>query len=953
MVQTNFFQKEISLKFIYYGRDSVGKKTTLRSLHKHLESKQKTKIQDENFDDVIVHHFIHIPKKALAGMKIKCGIYCIPEQGLQSKKVLSLLEGVDGIIFVADLNSDVEEASESYKKLETAFTKIDEKLLFRSMIMQYTKKDLVSDVEERITNFNNTFNKLKKKHFATEESSEQDILEAWECVYSQVMIEVRAKLDSTTKSMPKTKLKFNFNRKKSGDQSENKEERKEESADSDEKKGLKIPKKFAKKEELASSTQKADSDSQETTEEGKKEESLSKADDKKAQDKFNETQVDLEFSEEEERRKASETETIAEHNQHLIKKQVQQISENNFFEDSADEGMASAKTEAFSNDEKEMDSINRLKVTNQLLSELDTSLREQRTPETLFFESTSDQEGTRVDENLYSETISLRSSPITKELENKSSDQALEKIKNGEVLQNAKLDVLDLRNYNFVDPIRISKCQIGSILCDGSDFNGPFIIEDTKILRHFSLSSNIGSLFRDSIKLKRVEVEGEIVWDGVVASKEVTILDSTWTNSAQIQKCAFEKEVFIANSNIFGLNCRESNFRGEFTMTGCRFENSAEFQNSSIEDRLYVSSSYFQKVYFCNTQCKGNVEIINSTFDKLGSFKKMNIAKGFCLEGCVFNGRADFSEVRINGEFEVRRTEFFEDTFFHKAMATTNQCFENVTFSAMTDFSKASFNQVDFIQTYFKGITHFHEAIFSEDASFLESNFENTTNFSRAIFYKKVDFTECTFKGRISFRGMIGDYVIIHREQVEKKLLCDTEKNYAMIRQEYLTLKRIMEKQRRLQDRDWAHYHAKRAERRSKKVNWFNPMSVGERFFNWLFLDIGSRYGTRPQNIVILGFLLWATFAGVYAFVFPAHLQASDLLISEKLGLNSYSFFVENKALLAGAEVSLKAILPGTAMNMALANSLWMWLAVMLESFLGIVLAFMLSILLVRKLLQS
>lgn len=942
MVQTNFFQKEISLKFIYYGRDSVGKKTTLRSLHKHLESKQKTKIQDENFDDVIVHHFIHIPKKALAGMKIKCGIYCIPEQGLLSQKVLSLLEGVDGIIFVADLNADIEEATESYKKLEKAFTEIDEKLLFRSMIMQYTKKDLVSNAEERIAEFNAAFNKLKKKHFATNESAAQEILEAWECVYSQVMIEVRAKLDSTTKSMPKTKLKFNFNRKKSGESAEAKED----SAD-DDKRSLKIPKKFAKKDEELDS-----SDEQVSSENSKEGENLG-IDDKRIEDKFNETQIDLGYSEEEERRKASETETIAEHNQDLIKKQVQKISQNNFFEDSSSEALPSAKTEAFSNDEKEMDSINRLKVTNQLLSELDTSLREQRTPETLFFESTSDEEGTRVDENLYSETLTLKSSPIAKEMETKSSDQALEKIKNGEALQNAKLDVLDLRNYNFVDPIRISKCQIGSILCDGSDFNGPFIIEDTKILRHFSLSSNIGSLFRDSIKLKRVEVDGEIVWDGVVASKEVTILDSTWTSNAQIQKCAFEKEVFIANSNIYGLNCRESNFRGEFTMTGCRFENSAEFQNSTIEDRLYISSSYFQKVYFCHTQCKGNVEIINSTFDKIGSFKKMNIAKGFCLEGCVFNGRADFSETRINGEFEVRRTEFFEDTFFHKSIATTNQCFENVTFSAMTDFSKASFNQVDFIQTNFKGITHFHEAIFSEDASFLESTFENTTNFSRAIFYKKVDFTECAFKGRISFRGMIGDYVIIHREQVEKKLLCDTEKNYAMIRQEYLTLKRIMEKQRRLPDRDWAHYHAKRAERRSKKINWLNPMSISERFFNWLFLDIGSRYGTRPQNILILGFLLWAVFAGLYAFAFPAHLQQSDLLISEKLGLHSYSFFTENKPLFAGCEVSLKAILPGTTMNMALANSLWMWLAVMLESFLGIVLAFMLSILLVRKLLQS
>ncbi|WP_372368729.1 pentapeptide repeat-containing protein [Candidatus Uabimicrobium sp. HlEnr_7] len=931
MVQTNFFQKEISLKFIYYGRDSVGKKTTLHSLHKHLESKQKTKIQDENFDDVIVHHFIHIPRKALAGMKIKCGIYCIPEEGLHSKKVLSLLESVDGIIFAADLNSTTEEAAESYKKLEAAFKKIDEKLMFRSMVMQYTKKDLVDNVDEKVEAFNTSFNKLKKKHFASGEGSAQEILDTWECVYSQVMIEVRAKLDSTTKSMPKTKLKFNFNRKKEVEETE------------EDDKGLKIPKKFAKKDEEPDEYNDTRIDLHVSEDESKKASEIEVI--ANEDNKTSETEVIAD-----ERKKASETETIAEHNQHLIKKQMPIDS---FFEESSEEGLTSAKTESFSVDEKEMDSINRLKVTNQLLSELDTSLREQRAPETLFFESTSDEEKTRLDENLYSETLSLKSSPLVKEMEDKSSEQALEKIKNGEILQNAKLDLLDLRNYNFVDPIRISKCQIGSILCDGSDFNGPFIIEDTKISQHFSLSSNIGSLFRDSIKLKRVEVDGEIVWDGVVASKEVTILDSTWNSNAQIQRCAFEKEVFIANSNILSFNCKESNFRGEFTMTGCRFEDNAEFQGSNIEDRLYISSSYFQKAYFCNTHCKSNVEVINSTFDKIGSFKKMHIAKGFCLEGCVFNGRADFSEARINGEFEVRRTEFFEDTFFHKVLATANQCFENVTFSAMTDFSKASLNQADFIQSYFKGITHFHEAIFSEDASFLESTFENTTNFSRAIFYKKVDFTECAFNGRMSFRGMIGDYVVIHRDQVEKKLVCDSEKNQEMIRQEYLTLKRIMDKQRRLQDKDWAHYHAKRAERRSKKINWFNPMSIGERFVNWLFLDIGSRYGTRPQNIIILGVLLCTFFASIYAFVFPEHLQPTDLLISEKLGLDSYSFFEQNQRIFAGLELSLKAIIPGTAMSTSLQSSLWMWAIVMLESCLGIILAFMLSILLVRKLLQS
>ena len=77
-------------------------------------------------------------------------------------------------------------------------------------------------------------------------------------------------------------------------------------------------------------------------------------------------------------------------------------------------------------------------------------------------------------------------------------------------------------------------------------------------------------------------------------------------------------------------------------------------------------------------------------------------------------------------------------------------------------------------------------------------------------------------------------------------------------------MKRNFEALHRHEEEDWAFYHFKVNERRSKPRTWARPWSKMSQAFEWLVLDLGCRYGTSPFRTVAAAAVMIVAFSLVY-----------------------------------------------------------------------------------------
>ena len=120
MVQINFANKEIQCKIVYYGPGMSGKTTNLEVVHKKAPQNSKgelTSIATEG-DRTLFFDFMPLDLGNIAGIKTKFQLYTVPGQVYYNSTRKLVLQGVDGIVFVADSQAEkLEENAEAIENL--------------------------------------------------------------------------------------------------------------------------------------------------------------------------------------------------------------------------------------------------------------------------------------------------------------------------------------------------------------------------------------------------------------------------------------------------------------------------------------------------------------------------------------------------------------------------------------------------------------------------------------------------------------------------------------------------------------------------------------------------------------------------------------------------------------------------------------------------------------------
>ncbi|HBP17148.1 MAG TPA: GTPase, partial [Planctomycetes bacterium] len=147
MVQINFAKREINCKLVYYGPGLSGKTTNLEVVHKKAPASKKgelTSIATEG-DRTLFFDYMPLELGKVGGMNTKFQLYTVPGQVYYNATRKLVLQGADGVVFVADSQPEkMEENLESFANLEENLREqgLDPKTI--PMVLQWNKRDLPS-----------------------------------------------------------------------------------------------------------------------------------------------------------------------------------------------------------------------------------------------------------------------------------------------------------------------------------------------------------------------------------------------------------------------------------------------------------------------------------------------------------------------------------------------------------------------------------------------------------------------------------------------------------------------------------------------------------------------------------------------------------------------------------------------------------------------------------------
>ena len=141
----NWALQEINLKIVYYGPGMSGKTTNLEYIHSKLDPSLKGDLVSlkTKEDRTIFFDFMQIEVGRIKGKKPKFNLYTVPGQVYYASSRKVILNGVDGIVFVADSQPHRMEANiETLLDLEKNLKADGQDLETFPWVIQYNKRDL-------------------------------------------------------------------------------------------------------------------------------------------------------------------------------------------------------------------------------------------------------------------------------------------------------------------------------------------------------------------------------------------------------------------------------------------------------------------------------------------------------------------------------------------------------------------------------------------------------------------------------------------------------------------------------------------------------------------------------------------------------------------------------------------------------------------------------------------
>jgi signal recognition particle receptor subunit beta len=141
----NMSKREITCKIVYYGIGLSGKTTNLHYIHRVMNPRDVGNMVsiDTETERTLYFDLLPLDMGQVHGFHLRFQLYTVPGQVIYQQTRISVLRGVDGVVFVADSQANkLKENIESWNELTDQLRRQNKNAADFPIMMQWNKRDL-------------------------------------------------------------------------------------------------------------------------------------------------------------------------------------------------------------------------------------------------------------------------------------------------------------------------------------------------------------------------------------------------------------------------------------------------------------------------------------------------------------------------------------------------------------------------------------------------------------------------------------------------------------------------------------------------------------------------------------------------------------------------------------------------------------------------------------------
>jgi signal recognition particle receptor subunit beta len=149
MSLVNYSAREITCKIVYYGPGRSGKTTNLHYIYGQVPEERKGKMVSlaTQTDRTLFFDFLPLDLGTISGFTTRFQLYTVPGQVYYQATRKLVLQGADGVVFVADSQArQLQENIESFQDLHENLAEQSVEPRNIPLVIQYNKQDLPRDL---------------------------------------------------------------------------------------------------------------------------------------------------------------------------------------------------------------------------------------------------------------------------------------------------------------------------------------------------------------------------------------------------------------------------------------------------------------------------------------------------------------------------------------------------------------------------------------------------------------------------------------------------------------------------------------------------------------------------------------------------------------------------------------------------------------------------------------
>jgi signal recognition particle receptor subunit beta len=146
-MQLDFANRELTIKLVYYGPALSGKTTNLQALHRAADPTSAGRLMTlETRDDrTLFFDLLPLTFRDRGGLSVRLKVFTVPGQVIHASTRRLVLQGADGIAFIADSQiAETEHNAEAFMDLKANLKSYGLTLKQMPLIIQFNKRDLPS-----------------------------------------------------------------------------------------------------------------------------------------------------------------------------------------------------------------------------------------------------------------------------------------------------------------------------------------------------------------------------------------------------------------------------------------------------------------------------------------------------------------------------------------------------------------------------------------------------------------------------------------------------------------------------------------------------------------------------------------------------------------------------------------------------------------------------------------